>query len=507
MDIAQATAITSGTVISGQLNPANETDIYRFNASAGDQYYFDSQTLSNTAYWRLLDPYGQVVFDTSYMGSDIGPIALAQTGSYTLLVEGYIASTGITNYKFSAVSVPKIAKIIITGLGSEPGPDLIIRNLAVTPVEIQLKSGGQVVLSWETFNTGDQATALAWQDRVIVRNVSTNELIANYLVNYDDIGASPLQAGAGRNRQITITLPEGNRGAGDLSFQVTADVANSVAETGSKGEQNNAAITTIQSTLSAYPDLKLGSLNIEPPRAWVPGTSVTLTWRVSNTGNADIAKAWKDHLQVRNLSTGQLVASADLPYIPSVDGTLAAGGFVDRAYTLTWPTGINAAGQFEFVISTDYNADIFENNLQDTAETNNTDIVTIASGPDLLVKNLHTDQATTYAGGLIAIAWETWNEGLSVAPAGFNERIIVTNKTTGEQLLNTGIAYDITQSGAGIIASSEFRNRGFNFRLPEGLRGVGEIEIRVITNQNAAGQSSLFETNTTNTASSNNIVT
>ena len=359
-------------------------------------------------------------------------------------------------------------------------------------------------MSWETFNNGNQETVSAWQDRVIVRNVSTNEIIANYLVNYDDIGTSPLQAGAGRNRQITITLPEGNRGAGDLSFQVTADVANNVTETGMSGEQNNAAITTIQATLSAYPDLKLGSLGIEPPGAWAPGTAVTLNWRVSNTGDADITKAWKDHVQVRNLSTGQLVASADLPYIPSVDGTLAAGGFIDRAYTLTWPTGINAAGQFEFVISTDYNADIFENNLQDTGETNNTSIATIASGPDLLVKNLRTDQTEIHAGGLIAFAWETWNEGQSVAPAGFNERIIITNKTTGEQLLNTSIAYDMTQAGTGIIAPGEFRNRSFNFRLPDGKRGVGEIEIRVVTNQNAAGQSALFETNATNTAGSNN---
>ncbi len=506
LDIAQATAITPGSIISGQLNPANETDIYRFNATAGDQYYFDSQALSNTAYWRLLDPYGQVVFDASYMGSDIGPIALAQTGIYTLLVEGYITRVGTTNYQFSAVQVPKIAKVIITGLGSEPGPDLIVRNLAVASVDAQLKSGGQVVLNWETFNNGNQDTTSVWQDRVIVRNVSTNEIIANYLVNYDDIGTAPLQAGAGRNRQITITLPEGNRGAGDLSFQVTADVANNVVETGINGEQNNAAITTIQSTLSAYPDLKLGSLNIEPPGAWAPGTAVTLNWRVSNSGDADISKAWKDHIQVRNLATGQLVAGADLPYVPSVDGILAAGGFIDRAYTLTWPTGINAAGQFEFVVSTDYNADIFENNLQDTAETNNTSIATIASGPDLLVKNLHTEQTDIYAGGLITLAWETWNEGQVVAPAGFNERIVITNKTTGEQLLNTSIAYDMTQAGAGMIAAGESRNRSFNFRLPDGKRGVGDIEIRVVTNQNAAEQSALFETNATNTAGSNNSV-
>jgi subtilase family serine protease len=236
----------------------------------------------------------------------------------------------------------------------------------------------------------------------------------------------------------------------------------------------------------------------------MPGTAVTLNWRVSNTGNADIFTAWQDHIQVRNLSTGQLVASADLPYTPEVDGKLVAGGFVDRAYTLTWPLGANAAGRFEFVINTDYNADIFENNLQGTAETNNPRILTVASAPDLVVRNLRTEQATTYAGGLVNLSWQTWNEGLSVVPASFNEHIIVTNKTTGEQLLNTSIAYDFTQAGAGLIASGEFRVRSYNFRLPDGLRGVGEIEIRVVTNQNVAGQSALFEYNAANTANSNN---
>ena len=49
------------------------------------------------------------------------------------------------------------------------------------------------------------------------------DYFGNYLVNYNDIGVQPLEPGAGRTRQITISLPDGNRGAGDLSFQVTAD--------------------------------------------------------------------------------------------------------------------------------------------------------------------------------------------------------------------------------------------------------------------------------------------
>ncbi|HEY8097355.1 MAG TPA: LEPR-XLL domain-containing protein, partial [Methylobacter sp.] len=103
LDIAQATPLTPGTVVSGQLSPANETDLYQFNVTAGDQYVFDSQSLSNGAVWRLLAPYGQLVFGPNYMVSDIGSITLTQTGTYTLLTEGYIGSTGTTSYQFNVV--------------------------------------------------------------------------------------------------------------------------------------------------------------------------------------------------------------------------------------------------------------------------------------------------------------------------------------------------------------------------------------------------------------------
>src|SRR5262249_26814311 len=40
-DLASAVAITPGTAFSGSLGPANETDLYRFAATAGDRFFFD----------------------------------------------------------------------------------------------------------------------------------------------------------------------------------------------------------------------------------------------------------------------------------------------------------------------------------------------------------------------------------------------------------------------------------------------------------------------------------
>src|SRR5262249_32247655 len=67
-DLGQATPITPGTPVSGSLSPANETDLYRFDASAGDRFYFDVQARTgfSDADWRLIDPNGLVLFNTSF---------------------------------------------------------------------------------------------------------------------------------------------------------------------------------------------------------------------------------------------------------------------------------------------------------------------------------------------------------------------------------------------------------------------------------------------------------
>jgi ELWxxDGT repeat protein len=106
LDSAAATALTPGTPASGTLDPANATNLYKFNANAGDQFYFDSQTLTGatSAYWRLIDPYGNVVF-SYYLGSDVGTQTLAAAGTYTLLIEGYIGDTGTGSYTFNVQPV------------------------------------------------------------------------------------------------------------------------------------------------------------------------------------------------------------------------------------------------------------------------------------------------------------------------------------------------------------------------------------------------------------------
>ena len=107
LDLANAAPLIPGTPLSGTLNPGNETNLYQFSVNAGDKFYFDKQTLTgvtSSSEWRLLDPHEETVWATS-LSNDIGTQSLTSSGTYTLLIEGGIANTGLINYSFNVQPV------------------------------------------------------------------------------------------------------------------------------------------------------------------------------------------------------------------------------------------------------------------------------------------------------------------------------------------------------------------------------------------------------------------
>jgi hypothetical protein len=114
-DLAGASAFTPGTPLTGTLNPANETDAYRFTAAAGSKFYFDVIGFNGipNAYWRCFDPYGDEVFGV-YL-ADRGPFVLGVGGTYTLVVEGYFSDTGSGSYTVNVVPVTDGASSLTVG--------------------------------------------------------------------------------------------------------------------------------------------------------------------------------------------------------------------------------------------------------------------------------------------------------------------------------------------------------------------------------------------------------
>jgi hypothetical protein len=107
-DLGAAGALPPGTPVSGELNPANESDVFQFTATAGDRFSFDlsARTNGGNSRWRLIDPYGNVLFNTSFnstTSSDVATTTLTQAGNYALLIEGSLRDTVSGTYTFNVV--------------------------------------------------------------------------------------------------------------------------------------------------------------------------------------------------------------------------------------------------------------------------------------------------------------------------------------------------------------------------------------------------------------------
>ena len=165
---------------------------------------------------------------------------------------------GVMDFTVDTATDPKVLKIRnITVSTVLPGTDLVATDLALAPGSV-VQSGATITVQWNDGNTGTLATTSSWADRLVVRNLGTNEVLVDMLVPYDAAVSGPIAGGGSAARQATFVLPDGPRGAGAMSVTVTLDVANDVAETNAQGtaELNNVATLPFTAALAPYPDLR-----------------------------------------------------------------------------------------------------------------------------------------------------------------------------------------------------------------------------------------------------------
>ena len=127
IDLGKAAALTPGIEVTGNLTPANETDAYTFSAIAGQRFYFDRTVSGSDTWWRLIGPDGKALWGPDGMGSDEAVVTVAQTGVYTLLVEGRVTSTATatnTAYAFTVQQVVDKAATLALGATVEGSIDL-----------------------------------------------------------------------------------------------------------------------------------------------------------------------------------------------------------------------------------------------------------------------------------------------------------------------------------------------------------------------------------------------
>ncbi|MFM7076357.1 MAG: hypothetical protein ACKO3G_09865, partial [Planctomycetaceae bacterium] len=176
-------------------------------------------------------------------------------------------------------------------------------------------------------------------DRVRIVNTTTGATLLDATL-WNGLAVA---AGGTLAREYAFALPHGAAGVGELSIEVMVDSAGSRFEHAADGtgESNNSAAITRSSTLAPYADLAVSA--VTAPATALPGTAVTVTWTVSNVGDAATSGGWTDRIFLSDdASPGGDTFLASAPAAL----TLAPGASVTRSAVVTIPTFVSGPQRF-----------------------------------------------------------------------------------------------------------------------------------------------------------------
>ncbi|MBS0197236.1 MAG: hypothetical protein JSR77_10805 [Planctomycetes bacterium] len=361
---------------------------------------------------------------------------------------------------------PNLNNFSLTTTGNNTQqPDLRITGISVNPPSPQ--SGQTITINWSDFNAGIAAAGSSWTDRITLTNTTTNQVIATSDVLYSTGQLGSLNPGQSRARSATITLPAGYSGAGPISISIAADINNQIVEyyPGLVGEANNTTTASFVSTLAPSADLIPVQIIFGSPAA-ESSQLLTVAWNDRNIGNALISASWTDYVEVRNLTTGQVVGGG---YVSAPANVLASGGTgPQRTFTFRLPDGAPGVGQLRATVTTDIYNNIPEYNASATAEQNSAQSGTIQSTlnprPDLIVTSAAVP-SSAYTDTLVELTVRFRNTGASAVSGPWAYTVY---STTNGVLEDTAEPFTTIQFD-GIIAAGQEVQRQVQIRTPAQL--------------------------------------
>src|SRR5262249_50741846 len=156
---------------------------------------------------------------------------------------------------------------------------------------------------------------------------------------------------------------------------------------------------------------------------------------------------WYDYVTIKNLTTGETLDTEAVAFVEGSAGPIAAGSSRARQLDFVLPVGTRGTGQIQFTVAADVYSQLFEFNLDGTAESNNSRTVTagssLAPASDLQVSNLLLTPASgLQSGDTGSLSWTVNNTGNADATASFYSHIVVRNVTTNQTIVTGDVAYD-----------------------------------------------------------------
>jgi YD repeat-containing protein len=317
-------------------------------------------------------------------------------------------------------------------------PDIVPRNLTVTP-EAPL-SGQEVLVSWSIENDGEAAVNLPFHEQITLFNDTLDTLVGEFTFTVDPAVDGPLVAGESRNRQVSITLPDGEAGTGDITLTLNSDADQQIFERHNEhdAEGNNTTSTTITATATPYPDLTVSDITAPHEVIGDPG-EISVSWTVINAGDGPgRADHWSDAVVV---SRNEILGDGDDVLLKQFEhnGLLQVDESYARSETFQLPPGFS--GRFHLFAVADFRDDVFENHQDDNNAREASQLLDVMPRlyADLEVSSVEVP-TTIYSGADFSVSWTVTNSGRAITdtPEWVDQVYLATDAAGTDRVANLG---------------------------------------------------------------------
>ncbi|NND71885.1 MAG: T9SS type A sorting domain-containing protein [Rhodothermales bacterium] len=232
-----------------------------------------------------------------------------------------------------------------------PPPDLVVTGVNPPPSGV---SGDGVTVSWTVTNEGPGSTVSeTWADLLYLSPTAEFDSSTSILLgSFRQLGA--IVNDSTYTQTVTAQIPDGV--SGDLYYIIATDWRDDVFEHEFNDNNLSASATTSTIELAPYPDLSVSSVS-SAVQSVTAGSSVRISYEVTNTGSADTDVARTDSLFISPADTWD--RSVAIPLNDVVDSeVLVQGSAITKNVAVIPPATVE--GEYYFHVVTNATAAIFE---------------------------------------------------------------------------------------------------------------------------------------------------
>jgi RHS repeat-associated protein len=359
-------------------------------------------------------------------------------------------------------------------------PDLQVQSVTVPPTAV---AGDPATFAWTVVNNGTGGTDVAqWTDDLYL---STTPSLSGAALVGSATNPSYLAPGDTYSQSLTATVPSGLSGHYYAIVVTNADHAQFELNGGTDNVGASATQINIQSTTAAEGFLHVASVTVSPapPNIDYIGSTVNVTWMVTNTGTGDITPGddgyWDDGLALSQTPSWNGVNGYWLGgHKNSETETLLPGQSYTSENSFVVPQGLTSGTWYVVVVpDTHYftgGGGIGSSDIPRDQGAAALDIQ-IPPAPQLQVGSVSAG-STVQAGQPLSVGWSVINNGFAPTSAGSWQDSVYLSPISTTTISSSDILLGTT-THTGDLAPTDSYSSTQSFTVPSNLTGAYYVVV------------------------------